>query len=83
VRELNMVRIPFSRTIKNFIKIPLLKKELVKESWSFSSYRLKMILNETVEWEKYYLPIDIKGKIVLDVGAGEGETARFFFKSRC
>ena len=32
-------------------------------------------------WEKHYLPpSDLKGKTVLDVGAGCGETACFFFR---
>jgi SAM-dependent methyltransferase len=34
-----------------------------------------------LEWERYYLPpFDLKGKTVLDVGAGCGETALFYFK---
>ena len=29
-------------------------------------------------WHKYYLPKDIKGKVVLDLGAGCGETIQFY-----
>lgn len=39
-----------------------------------------MILNETVDWKRHYLPIDLTGKTVLDVGGGEGESARFFLQ---
>ena len=34
--------------------------------------------NELRVWEKYYLPVDVKGLTVLDVGAGAGETAAFY-----
>ncbi len=37
-----------------------------------------MIKSEISDWQKHYLPIDLHGKIILDVGAGEGETALFF-----
>lgn len=43
-----------------------------------SSYFI-MLANEWNSWEKYYLPIfSLKGKTVLDVGAGCGETAFFY-----
>lgn len=29
-------------------------------------------------WEKYYLPINVKDKTILDVGAGSGETSLFY-----
>ena len=36
---------------------------------------------EWKQWEKYYLPdFSLEGKTVLDVGAGCGETAYFFFE---
>ncbi len=34
--------------------------------------------NELPLWKKYYLPVDVKGLTVLDVGAGVGETAAFY-----
>lgn len=37
-----------------------------------------MFENEVSQWQVQYLPIDVHDKIVLDVGAGEGETAKFF-----
>ena len=35
-------------------------------------------MREQEEWEKLYAPIDLQGKTVLDCGAGEGESARFY-----
>lgn len=44
-----------------------------------------MFLSEYTKWKKWYLPPDhrkgIKGQVVLDVGAGCGETAYFFLKN--
>jgi hypothetical protein len=43
-----------------------------------SSYFI-MLANEWTSWEKYYLPsFSLKGKAILDVGAGCGETAFFY-----
>jgi len=39
-----------------------------------------MFIYNYVDWLKYYLPTSVKGLTVLDVGAGEGETARFFLE---
>jgi SAM-dependent methyltransferase len=38
----------------------------------------KILWNERSMWEKWYAG-DFKGKTVLDIGAGAGETASFFF----
>jgi SAM-dependent methyltransferase len=38
-----------------------------------------MMLREYLEWSRYYLPESLIGKTVLDVGAGCGETAAFYF----
>ena len=74
------MKLPFSRTFKNYFIEKREKKELAiaLAGWSFSAFRVGMIKTETTDWEKHYLPIDLRGKIVLDVGAGEGETAMFF-----
>ncbi|HXQ91881.1 MAG TPA: hypothetical protein VN739_02665 [Nitrososphaerales archaeon] len=49
-----------------------------------SGYR-QMFFSEFGKWKKWYLPSDdgksIKGQIVLDVGAGCGESAYFFLKN--
>jgi hypothetical protein len=38
----------------------------------------EIIGDELPMWEKTYLPVSVKGKIVLDVGAGCGETSAFY-----
>ncbi len=37
-----------------------------------------MIIHESLSWKKHYLPISLRNLTVLDIGAGEGETARLF-----
>jgi len=37
-----------------------------------------MILGEIQDWRQHYLPIKVEDLVILDVGAGEGETAKFF-----
>jgi SAM-dependent methyltransferase len=76
----NMVHVPFSRSIRYVINKKRLEKELNKERWVFSGSRVVLIANESASWERYYLPVSVKDKVVLDVGAGEGETARFFLE---
>lgn len=45
-----------------------------------STKYLAVLLSEWGKWEKQYLPKDgVKGKTILDVGAGNGETAYFYF----
>jgi SAM-dependent methyltransferase len=39
------------------------------------------LIYEWKEWNKYYKPFDLNGKTIVDIGAGEGETAYFFFKN--
>ncbi len=38
-----------------------------------------MIMGELSLWEQFYAPVALKGRTVLDVGAGTGETAAFYF----
>ena len=76
----NIIRFPFSRTLKNYIRGRSFSQSLKTEGWIFSSYRANIILNELSNWQAFYLPIDIRNKTVLDVGAGEGETAKFFLE---
>lgn len=64
---------PFQKTICYFFRSRVTYKA---DGWVFSEIRKCMYLCE--DWEHHYLPIDVKGLTVLDVGAGEGETARFF-----
>lgn len=53
---------------------------------SFLDYDLELapewagiIKSELPLWERYYLPVDVKDMTVLDLGAGCGETAAFYF----
>jgi hypothetical protein len=73
-----MVHIPFSRSTRYVIDKKTLEKKLKKERWVFSKSKVVLIANESASWERHYLPVSVKDKVVLDVGAGEGETARFF-----
>ena len=41
----------------------------------------QLIMHEWTDWEKAYFPrLSLNGKTILDVGAGCGETALFFFR---
>jgi len=53
-----------------------------REGFEFFSdlYYGNLIINEWCDWKKaYFMPFSLKGKTILDVGAGCGETAFFFF----
>jgi SAM-dependent methyltransferase len=77
-RQSITIRFPFSRTINDWAAIRKNRKALEVSGWHFSALRENMILRESPEWHEFYLPICIKDLTILDVGAGEGETARFF-----
>lgn len=74
------IHIPLKRTYLKTIHELNLKKQLQKNNWTFNQFRYNIILDETTDWEQHYLPINIKNKTVLDVGAGAGETARFYLQ---
>ena len=73
-----MLHVPFSRSYLKFTAELQLKKQLACEGWRFNNFRYTVILDETKDWLKNYLPVTVHGKTVLDVGAGAGESARFF-----
>ena len=75
-----MRKVPFQGTIQNYLRAAQLKHDLAKEGWLFSPYRFNMILKQTPEWQRHYLHFSVCQKVVLDVGAGEGETARLFLQ---
>lgn len=77
---MTQLHIPFSRSVKQFLAEKETAKRIAQSSWHFTPERWNMILNEGPDWEKAYRPIDLEGKIILDVGAGEGETAKFFLE---
>lgn len=68
------MKLPFSRTFRNWVIDQKLKALSSKEHWIISPTRMR----EWQEWNEFYLPIKMKGKTILDIGAGEGETAFFF-----
>ena len=74
------LKIPFSRTIKHVWDYKTQVRQFKKEKWFFSEIRTNLYIWERVAWEKFYAPINLTGKTVLDVGAGEGESAYFFLK---
>jgi len=43
-------------------------------------YLAASVASEIEIWNKYYLPVSVHGKIVLDAGAGNGETALFYLR---
>lgn len=67
---------PLSRTIKILFPRLFFKSE----GWNFSEKRLHAYVLEYQDWLENYLPISVKGLTILDVGAGEGETARFYLE---
>ncbi len=61
-------------------------KRLDDDHWEYKPFHMKFyryyacLLNELPQWKKYYSILPARGKVVLDVGAGCGETAYFYFK---
>lgn len=70
--------IPFFRTLKHTIQLHTTQKHLRRQNWNFGRDRTDLLLNELQDWRQNYLPFDVKGKTVLDVGAGKGESAYFY-----
>lgn len=71
------MKLPFSRTVKTWLKI---RRTYRSKGWIFSSNRRYIYVFDMDEWLKYYLPFSVEGLTILDVGAGEGETARFYLE---
>ena len=76
-----MIRYPFSRTISKWTSERKFRAKLEATDWYFSVFRMEMIIHQSSDWNKHYLPIKVKNLTVLDVGAGEGETARLFLEN--
>jgi len=70
------MKLPLSRTLKQWLK----QRTYDSKGWTFSDWRRDLFIAEYDEWLEYYLPLSVEGLTVLDVGAGEGETARFFLE---
>jgi hypothetical protein len=71
------IHLPLQRTIALYARKLFLYKS---NGWDFSEGRKEMFIGEYSSWKKWYLPVNVKGMIVLDVGAGEGESARFYLE---
>lgn len=71
------MKFPLSVTIRTWLALRTLRSD----GWQFSDYRKEMFVTQSKkDWERYYSPINVTGLTVLDVGAGEGETARFYLE---
>ena len=54
-----------------------------KTTLTLSTYYARAFFVELQVWKKHYLPrFDLSGKTILDVGAGNGETAYFYLSHR-
>jgi hypothetical protein len=62
----NLIHFPFQKTITYYVKRLLYQPN----GWEFTEYFKRLYLCE--DWNKRYLPIDVTGLTVLDIGAGEG-----------
>jgi len=77
VVEVNGKRI----TLENYKKIIHLTRDTVLiDGWLFNHDYGMLYLSELNDWEKDYNLIDFNKKVVLDIGAGCGETAKFFLE---
>ena len=64
-----------AQTFTNELRV---RKAVSSGGWIFSKWSSEILVKQLADWQKHYLPVSVKGKTVLDVGAGEGETAFFF-----
>ena len=51
---------------------------LLKDGWRLNNESAEIMAREYPEWKYYLPPFNLKDKVILDVGAGCGETARYF-----
>jgi hypothetical protein len=72
------IHFPFSRTIRNYFEDKAFRRSLI--GWCFSENRIVSLLalSRSGEWRDFYLPVSVKNKTVLDVGANQGDSAKFF-----
>lgn len=72
--EYNKRIIQFNKLVARYNDDEVILKDGFKMSFEFA----ELMAREYPEW-KYYLPkFDLRNKIVLDIGAGCGETARYY-----
>lgn len=69
------------KNLPYLIKSILTKDTLKIDGWSFYYDYYSLYKRQNKVWKKSYLSkTNIKGKIILDIGAGCGETAKFFLE---
>ena len=76
--EKGLVKFPFSSTTKNFFVTRNIDANLQTSNWVFSKDHISPMTAVMQTWIESYLGLNLAGLTVLDVGAGEGETAKFF-----
>ena len=58
-----------------------LPKSLIVGNWVFAEDYYSIYMRERKEWMRYYVPpFDLRRATILDIGAGCGETAKFFLE---
>jgi hypothetical protein len=73
---MNRFKMPFSNSLKKFLERRRARAML--GNWCFSDARIAMLVDEFEDMKANYLPIDVSGLTIFDVGAGEGETALLY-----
>jgi len=73
-------RLPFKRSIQSSVETYIKNSKFrnLTKNWFFSDIRFYMLVSEYDDWVKHYGVLPLKNKVILDIGAGEGETAWFF-----
>lgn len=70
----NIRMIRFNELVNNY-------KELyvnLKDGWRLNYESAEIMAREYPEWKYYLPPFNLKDKVILDIGAGCGETARYY-----
>lgn len=71
-------RSQFSCTSKSFVATRNIAANVQESNWVFSKNRNFRITGEMQVWIQSYLALNLTGLTILDAGAGEGETSKFF-----
>jgi hypothetical protein len=74
------MHIPLYRTIKILASSYKRQQSLnhLTKGWELNQIRQDLLHGEYNDWIKYYCSLPLKNKVVLDIGAGEGESPCFF-----
>ena len=80
VKKKGLSKTLLSHNNKNISATKNKKANLQTSNWVFSKNGNSPITNEMQIWIQSYLGLNLAGLIVLDVGAGEGKTSKFFLE---